>query len=294
VTRVEYSDFYKFVVSVGVALLAIAFALPWAFLREPFDLYFETSKLGSLSAAQRAILAHRLGLLSWVFRYLPWISSACAVAGLVAIFVGLYLWWDRQVVRDRVEDVAAAKAEKELQGMSAEQQSARVQAEVELSEPETMLSNQQSSSVSKYFEIERRFFDCLEKCLRRSYELLRNQRMGATEFDLILQSLNGSSPDIIVELKVIRQGFKSGWLRESALRLATATQLYKRNMDRTALSVLVIVFLGEMPSRLELDQYDQRVQQALLQLGTTVKIEYMSEASITRTSCQELKKMITP
>jgi hypothetical protein len=36
VPQIEYGDFYKFVVSLGIALVFSAILVPWLFLRDPF------------------------------------------------------------------------------------------------------------------------------------------------------------------------------------------------------------------------------------------------------------------
>jgi len=46
--QLEYGDCYKFVASAGMALVAGAVAVPWLFLREPFDLTIASSKLQTL------------------------------------------------------------------------------------------------------------------------------------------------------------------------------------------------------------------------------------------------------
>ena len=37
-SKFEYSDFYKFIASVGITLIALSVFVPWLFLKEPFDL----------------------------------------------------------------------------------------------------------------------------------------------------------------------------------------------------------------------------------------------------------------
>jgi hypothetical protein len=51
--QLEYGDYYKFVASAGIALIAGAVVVPWMFLREPFDLAVEASKIGLLTPDAR-------------------------------------------------------------------------------------------------------------------------------------------------------------------------------------------------------------------------------------------------
>jgi len=49
--KFEYSDFYKFIASAGIALISLAVIVPWLFFREPFDLLLSTNELAYLSTA---------------------------------------------------------------------------------------------------------------------------------------------------------------------------------------------------------------------------------------------------
>ena len=45
----NYSDFYRFLVSLGVLLMGMAFVLPWLLLRESSNLLLDASKIAALT-----------------------------------------------------------------------------------------------------------------------------------------------------------------------------------------------------------------------------------------------------
>jgi len=63
----NYSDFYRFLVSLGVLLMGMAFVLPWLLLRESSNLLLDASKIAALTPAAQHILAVRQ----------QWLDFAC-------------------------------------------------------------------------------------------------------------------------------------------------------------------------------------------------------------------------
>src|SRR5512141_175558 len=96
--QLEYGDFYKFVASAGIALVAGAFAVPWLFLREPFDLTIDASKLKTLTPIAQSAVMHRQLLVARVLPCLPWVSLVIAMLGLALAIWGLERWHTRQKI----------------------------------------------------------------------------------------------------------------------------------------------------------------------------------------------------
>ena len=79
--------------------------------------------------------------------------------------------------------------------------------------------------------------------------MLVNQTLGTAEYDAILQAQRSTDPDVVIEIKYIRRGFKSAWLRESAMRIALADQLYEARLKRHSVPLLIVIFSEEGASQ---------------------------------------------
>jgi hypothetical protein len=131
------------------------------------------------------------------------------------------------------------------------------------------------------------------ECFEASYRLLENQRLGTAEHDAILQSLLSTSPDVIVEIKYIRRGFRQSWLRESAMRLVLAKELYDAQLGRHSVPLLLVIFSVENAStKSEFLATQAKTQADLRQRGVTLRIEYVTEDAIPTMSCGELARLI--
>src|ERR1035441_3142434 len=135
--QLEYGDFYKFVASAGIALIAGAFAVPWLFLREPFDLTIDESKVKTLTPIARGAVMHRQQIVAGILPWLPWASVLLASLGFVLIICGLVMWSTRQRVRDRGEEAATKKAEQELRQMTEHEIKVKAVQELESVEEES-------------------------------------------------------------------------------------------------------------------------------------------------------------
>jgi hypothetical protein len=148
-------------------------------------------------------------------------------------------------------------------------------------------------SAVKLRGFESTFYEKVRKCFGARYGLLVNQTLGTAEYDAILQAQRPTDPDVVVEIKYIRRGFKYAWLRESAMRLALADQLYDARLKRHSVPVLIVIFSAEEASQQsEYEGVRAKVQTDLRQRGVGVRIEYISEATIPDMPCEELKCLI--
>jgi hypothetical protein len=109
VAQIEYGDFYKFVVSLGIALVLAAILAPWLFLREPFDLMIEASRLSQLTPAAQQIVLLRQTYLLRLLPVIPWFSFSLLIIGAGAISIGLKKWYNRQTLRDTSEDLGVQR-----------------------------------------------------------------------------------------------------------------------------------------------------------------------------------------
>lgn len=234
----NYSDFYRFLVSLGVLLMGMAFVLPWLFLREPFNLLLEVSRSQTLTPAAQHILAVRQRWLDFAYVILPWISGASFVLGVVVSSVGLKKWWKKQ--RDVIDPMEVAS----LRSMTEKQIADKAKAEMEEEPaiPELVKTPEPSSAlVANYRRAEERVAAKLADLFpTRAVDVLMNMVLDDVEYDSILRS-KVPGWDWVVEAKYISKGFHSGWLRAVISSVVARTATYVRAARRQAKAILVIV-----------------------------------------------------
>jgi hypothetical protein len=243
----DYSDYYKFIVSLGVVLFSLAVLLPWLLLREPFDTTFKASEIAQLTTEAQSIIAVRQATAKWFLNNVTYFSAALAVSGAGFLVYGLFQWNKRQKVRDKKENIETEKEQRALDAMLPEQIAQKAVVDVTEQEEAEEVSVEKgqaksmdvlvpaSSAVKRYFRIEKMVQDKLRVCFGGDGEVLTNRRIKSAEYDVVLQSRNEHLPDVIFEIKYAVQGFKINWVRESVSRLILATEIYNSTTKRNAI-----------------------------------------------------------
>jgi hypothetical protein len=294
--QLEYGDLYKFVASAGIALVAGAFAVPWLFLREPFDLTIDASKLKTLTPVARDAVMHRQEIVAGILAWLPWASAVLAILGSVLIICGLAMWYRRQRVRDRGEEAATKKAEQELQHMTVQEVEAKALQELESVEEESQQPQVVApvqvpvSAVDAYLDAERALFARMSECLGPDVQIQTNRMVGNVEYDAIVRL--GSGERVIVDVKYIRKGFNSGFLAEAVNGLTARTALYASRFSAPSRAVLVIILASPNSIFVEkIENLKVRLRADRPQLGR-VGIYCITKDEIPALTCQRVRQML--
>ena len=290
--QLEYGDYYKFRVSVGIALIIVSFVVPWLFLREPFDLLLENTQLAHLTPTAQTLVTERQHLLETIFWAVPRFSLASFISGLTLSLVALVQWRKRQSLRDETEELELQKLRLELTGMTPEQVEEKLVADVE-QQLGTASHGEVVSVTTDFRKVEQQVRDRLVGCFGDSYTVRANQRLGNAEYDVILESKTINTTDVIIEIKYIQKNFHFGWLRENVSRLILANDYYVERLKRSAVSLLLVVTAES--AQLSDDSFKKMKLGVLtrsIYSKTTWRVERLSETEITSLSCAAYKKLI--
>ena len=94
--KIEFSDLYKFLTSVGLIFIVSAFIIPWLFMREGVGILVSEIEYGALIEESKNLTDKRIELNSLVISSIPWISSILFLFGLIIVGFGLYHWKKKQ------------------------------------------------------------------------------------------------------------------------------------------------------------------------------------------------------
>lgn len=103
VDRLSYVDFHRFVSSLGLAMIALAGALPWLYLQVPVEPTGMSPGLAADLSTTQSHVAARQDLIDLIFQLIPFVSSLLLVVGTTFLFRGLISWHHLQRLRDSDE-----------------------------------------------------------------------------------------------------------------------------------------------------------------------------------------------
>lgn len=289
--KIEYSDLYKFIVSLGVGFIALAFLIPWLFLREPFDLIHTQETIENLTPLARSLIELRHQYISTIFALLPVIAITLLVLGVILSVYGIYNWWARyQKFADELQILKVQEAEQRLKTAKSSVVDTKMRAEAfdELEDVSIVEVEDYRTTASR---IERRVAEILEGCRDENYKLLRNKRVGHAIFDFLLLSRilpSRKYKNHTIEVKYIRKGFKFGWLRDNLLKVLYLSDIFENETKLPSFPVLMIVGEGNTLGGIKADQYLDRLKSEMNALDAKASIVFLDEAELDRMNCEQL------
>jgi hypothetical protein len=294
--KFEFGDFYKFVVSLGIVLIGLAFLVPWLFLSQPFDLLVETDKLKSLTPSAQSVILQRQQVVQWIVGIIPTFSWVSGILGVILFLLGAVFWWRKsQRFTDQLNELNLELLKRQLKPASAEEIKEKVEeTKAEVEEPieeiqERLLTGLRFDVV----EFEGKLQQKLSHCFKDTHEVLSNQRLGSVIFDYVLLAKSPTQSDYVLEIKHLRFGFKFGWLRDNAVKQVFAGALYQKDSNRQVVPVLLVIAPKKLLEKTPTDDYVNKIKKDILVRYSQVTVSFLASEEVDSIECSQLRKLIS-
>lgn len=119
--RVEFGHLYKFLVSLGLALIFAGIALPWFVIQASEGSAVPQDVFDSLVQSSQRLVSTRHSQLEWILTWYPIASVTLVGLGAWATIFGLLRWRGRQAVFDENENIMRDIAKYNYSKMTAEE-----------------------------------------------------------------------------------------------------------------------------------------------------------------------------
>ena len=259
--KIEYGELSKFLVSIGITLIVIAFLLPWLYLREPFDLLITQDKLLKFTENAQIIIKNRQNFILESINYIQYASLFLIVLGVLSIGIGLWKWIKKQNDLDEREKIITETHKHNFKKLSQDEVSEKAENEFVTLKQDTKAvivdKVLKEDFVPKYLQLERGFFEKLMKFYYNDFRILSNYRINRFEYDIILESRYVKKLDYIFEIKYYPKRYSRNNLNDALLNLENSTKSYTENTGRNAKPIMIIVVHEEDFSKKELLDLNQ-------------------------------------
>lgn len=293
-TKVEFSDFYKFIASLGVVLLSFSLLLPWLFLRESFDTLISVEDISHLTPAAQELVTIRQTTALWFIQNIVAISISIAVVGFILLVLGIFLWVKKQKSLDEKEILEKKKLELEIEAMTPSEIANRAIEEIQESIDSKDIQPLQPSMISQYFRIESLILKKLTACFGETALVLTNQRLKNYEYDIIVRTNDVTSYDVIIEIKFSNRPLTRQWLIRVIERLSSSVQLYKNETNRKAIGIILVVSSGEQLSGANLDELKEFVVSEAKLRKVRATLSFIPEEEIEHLECDDIDYILFP
>lgn len=210
-SKLEYDNLYKFLVSLGIILIVLPLgALVYFYNTNP--ILISQIDFDLLSEYSLQMINSRNELLSIFIKVFPWFATASIIIGIILIICGIIKWFGVQKKLDKKLDAETTKKTLDELQASKEEVNEKLKKETVDSNNESIFSsensavskNSQLKAMEKYYEIEELCFNYFAKKYSKKVDFKQNIRIGNTYYDFIGVSKN-DDPDLIFEIKYCRQ-----------------------------------------------------------------------------------------
>lgn len=284
--ELQYDSFYKFLVSLGVTLVALPI-IAIVFLMNNEILLITQNDYENLSCFTLHSIQNKEQLYNIIYTYFPPIAIALAIIGILLVSIGSYKWYKIQKMLDeQVESDTAIKkinakkmnaTEIALKAVEEAEETANNQSPKEDNNSINNSPQQQNKNqVLEYMHIEDL---CYRRALRiysKKYKLDKNIRVRDYCYDFIAISKKDNI-DLLFEVKYWRNIPPSHVLSNTFNRLCEAGKNYKNTNFRDFKSILMIV-----TPDINIEKTKNYITRKLtnMQLDCAVEIDYISEEEL--------------
>jgi hypothetical protein len=312
--KIEFGHLYKFIMSVGLVLLASSVVLPWLVLQHSDVLLIRTDEMEHLTPTARAVVVRKQRDSAWIANNYRWIAAALAVAGVLMIIYGFLNWRRRQLVLDEIEDTQLDTDKQRLRQLSPEavvdrQGREAVEAAVEVPDvgiptvtqsgsPDPRLARARVANARLSFAAAERWLKLrFEEAFGDTHRFFVNIELSppakSREVDIFAFSLRESAPSFIVELKYSSIGRVEPTRLAQAIQVAgDSAKVFAAQFGRDVQALVIFVVDGRPPA----GGLRARIARIVDQLRAVIDVRFgvliLSSEILKATSSAKFKQLV--
>ncbi|SEB86588.1 hypothetical protein SAMN04489761_1996 [Tenacibaculum sp. MAR_2009_124] len=304
--KIDFGDINKFLVSIGLVLIALAIMTPYFYLKEDFGLYIDKEEVLKFEEPIKEIITNKQYQVSKIQKIIPWTSLILLLLGLISSYIGLKRWFKRQSKIDEKFDKEIKKLDLEIETLSPEEKIEKAKKEVqeiELAEQlesdskttsqTTTTTTTRSESYLNYMRIEQSIYKLFKNLKSPNFDIHSEQKLGNRFYiDLLLKAKNKKFSDRIIEIKYFRNQLPISSIQKSIYQLNTYISYYKENTNKQVIPILLIVYKKDNINSERLLRSQNRVSEFSADLPNLerLKVEFIEENELNNFDASKLLK----
>lgn len=245
--KINYESFYKFLVSLGIILVALPFTIILFLFTDSFNLQISEADLIGYTKTAQTVIRLKQSVPLLIEQWYTWlIFIILFIVGIKLICIGLTKWHELQKIDDICKQLEKEKLEKEISEKTADLSVKEIiQKNTDATFSEQMTQNGNSISKQSFaaiegFLIEQRFFSFIQST-RQSSLVKHNIRIGSCKYDVVAFSTQLFEKDYVYEVKYMRKGITANRIEQFREQMTKLKQTFSENLNRIPYMVLAII-----------------------------------------------------
>lgn len=278
--KIEFSDLYRFLTSIGLIFIASAFLIPWLFMKQELGMISETD-YNSLIESSKSLADNRIKLNLFVIKSIPFISIGLFLFGGFLIFIGFKNWKKKQndIDESDVIRLAVLRATSELNSQEIDEKAeSEIREETEAIETEKQPSNLTKPENSKpnleelksnLIGMEKLFYDKIVSYNSFIYEPKSNVKIDDKfEIDIVLNPINKSKySDVFIEVKYLQRKLSMDIVKKSFGQLVRINSHVYNKTKKQAKLILILVYHSNIADNNQIHRFKSGVNEYVKQFN---------------------------
>ena len=292
--RIEFSDVNRFLTSLGLIFIGLAFFLPWFVNQNQQTLVIDSENLKKLTPTAQIVIKEQQDTLLFINNIFPYLSIGLIILGLALLLTGILRWNKRQTITDKIQDEELKS--KEIQNLSSQDKRDIIAEEIvienannaedEHEEEETINNN-----IDRYLNTENQIYLQLNAVYKTRFTFSQNIKIGDYNYDIIMKSKDTSvDSDRIVEFKFYANMLNLNNLKDAATQLVISSKSYDITFKRRTIPFLIVIY-SQNEYDLNLKQYKIKLQEYSKTLGKNLKVTFVKDSEIMNTRPTEYLRL---
>lgn len=272
--NLQYDSFYKFLVSLGIILIAAPLVALYYLIFNGNQILISQEEYNQLSENSRFILQKREFLITTIFKLMPVVLLILILVGVICLLYGAYKWKLLQKEIDEQMHGVTLLQRKDIEKLTHSEATQKTMNEL-IQEPSTTASSFKQALI-KSLEIEDSCFKYLSQKLSKKYVLDQDVRISRYEYDIIARA-KFDGADYLYEVKYWTKLPPKAGLTNIIESLDKGANNYTEAIRKNCFCVLLIVCPDNLCPQVKdfCKKYSEEHS-----LRSYMKIEVLSESNL--------------
>ncbi|SDR71349.1 hypothetical protein [Christiangramia echinicola] len=295
--KIEFSDLYKFITSIGLLFIASAFIIPWLFLNQISGLQLSQEDYNVLTRKSKELFNNQIDISLWIVNNVKYIFWILISIGIICICLGLYFWIKKQKIKDQIEIYNRDKLK--LEALNPEATDVKrekdIKEEFEISNTPSNTTNNEQLNQEKPREkptvenlnklkqnlenVENRFFEKITDYNPFNYQAQSNVRIDNFIIDIILKSnIRNRYKDIYIEIKFFQKNLNFELFKKSFGQTVRLRNHIYHKTNEVPKFHLFVVYRNDIGTSEEISRFKKTANEYLQQFrDINVDVKLLSE-----------------
>ncbi|MCW8897846.1 MAG: hypothetical protein OQJ96_09405 [Flavobacteriales bacterium] len=274
--KLEFSDLNKFLTSVGLIFIGIAFLLPWYINQNSDLIVLEQTKIDSSTKTAQNIIDNQQNYLNYISENLICIVITLLIVGTTLLAWGIIRWNKRQNVRDAKENEELNALKK--QNITEQEKKDIIKGEID-SEIES-INTDKTQVVQNYLDIENLIYLKISNYYTVNYINRQNIKIGKFNYDIIMESKHiQKRGDLIIEIKYITNADTYSKFIDSINQFLFAVNHYESTQERSVIPIIVFV-LNEKTNESNLEPIKTKLKRYSSNIRGNLRLKIIEEKKL--------------